>query len=98
MSLALPAAADFPVLAREGLTYLDSAATAQTASIESLQRSVQASEHERAPATRVAGREQRLPVLSAGGRPVGRHEVHVGNVRRGDHSRIRWNLIDETPL
>jgi cysteine desulfurase/selenocysteine lyase len=31
MSLALPAAADFPVLAQEGLTYLDSAATAQTA-------------------------------------------------------------------
>jgi cysteine desulfurase / selenocysteine lyase len=31
MSLATPAAADFPVLAQENLTYLDSAATAQTA-------------------------------------------------------------------
>src|SRR3954451_23379123 len=31
MSLAIPAAADFPVLAQEDLTYLDSAATAQTA-------------------------------------------------------------------
>jgi cysteine desulfurase / selenocysteine lyase len=31
MTLATPAAADFPVLAQEGLTYLDSAATAQTA-------------------------------------------------------------------
>jgi cysteine desulfurase/selenocysteine lyase len=31
MTLALPAATDFPVLAHEGLTYLDSAATAQTA-------------------------------------------------------------------
>ena len=31
MSLALPTAAEFPVLAREGLVYLDSAATAQTA-------------------------------------------------------------------
>ncbi|MEA2311997.1 MAG: cysteine desulfurase / selenocysteine lyase, partial [Solirubrobacteraceae bacterium] len=31
MSLVTPAAADFPVLAQEGLTYLDSAATAQTA-------------------------------------------------------------------
>ncbi len=31
MSLATPAAADFPVLAQEDLTYLDSAATAQTA-------------------------------------------------------------------
>src|SRR3954447_2704061 len=31
MALALPVAAEFPVLAREGLTYLDSAATAQTA-------------------------------------------------------------------
>jgi cysteine desulfurase/selenocysteine lyase len=30
MSLALPTAAEFPVLAREGLVYLDSAATAQT--------------------------------------------------------------------
>jgi cysteine desulfurase/selenocysteine lyase len=30
MSLVLPTAAEFPVLAREGLTYLDSAATAQT--------------------------------------------------------------------
>ena len=31
MSLVAPARADFPVLAQEGLTYLDSAATAQTA-------------------------------------------------------------------
>src|SRR5919205_2758960 len=31
MALALPTAAEFPVLAREGLVYLDSAATAQTA-------------------------------------------------------------------
>jgi cysteine desulfurase / selenocysteine lyase len=31
MTLATPAAADFPVLSQEGLTYLDSAATAQTA-------------------------------------------------------------------
>jgi cysteine desulfurase / selenocysteine lyase len=31
MALTLPPATDFPVLAREGLTYLDSAATAQTA-------------------------------------------------------------------
>ena len=31
MTLTTPAAADFPVLAQEGLTYLDSAATAQTA-------------------------------------------------------------------
>jgi cysteine desulfurase/selenocysteine lyase len=31
MTLVTPAAADFPVLAQEGLTYLDSAATAQTA-------------------------------------------------------------------
>ena len=31
MSLALPTAVEFPVLAREGLVYLDSAATAQTA-------------------------------------------------------------------
>src|SRR3954452_9776478 len=31
MSLVAPAATDFPVLAQEGLTYLDSAATAQTA-------------------------------------------------------------------
>jgi cysteine desulfurase/selenocysteine lyase len=31
MSLAAPAATDFPVLAQEGLTYLDSGATAQTA-------------------------------------------------------------------
>jgi cysteine desulfurase / selenocysteine lyase len=31
MALALPVAAEFPALAREGLTYLDSAATAQTA-------------------------------------------------------------------
>jgi cysteine desulfurase/selenocysteine lyase len=31
MALTLPPAADFPVLAREGLVYLDSAATAQTA-------------------------------------------------------------------
>ena len=31
MSLTTPAATDFPVLAQEGLTYLDSAATAQTA-------------------------------------------------------------------
>src|ERR671921_1828764 len=31
MALALPTAAEFPVLAREGLTYLDTAATAQTA-------------------------------------------------------------------
>jgi cysteine desulfurase/selenocysteine lyase len=31
MSLTLPTAAEFPVLAREGLVYLDSAATAQTA-------------------------------------------------------------------
>ena len=31
MTLATPAAADFPVLAQENLTYLDSAATAQTA-------------------------------------------------------------------
>jgi cysteine desulfurase/selenocysteine lyase len=31
MSLVAPAKADFPVLAQEGLTYLDSAATAQTA-------------------------------------------------------------------
>src|SRR3954452_22480962 len=31
MSLTTPAAADFPVLAQEDLTYLDSAATAQTA-------------------------------------------------------------------
>jgi cysteine desulfurase/selenocysteine lyase len=31
MSLVTPAATDFPVLAQEGLTYLDSAATAQTA-------------------------------------------------------------------
>ena len=31
MSLTAPARADFPVLSREGLTYLDSAATAQTA-------------------------------------------------------------------
>src|SRR3954454_12509569 len=31
MALALPVSAEFPVLAREGLTYLDSAATAQTA-------------------------------------------------------------------
>jgi cysteine desulfurase/selenocysteine lyase len=31
MALVLPTAAEFPVLAREGLTYLDSAATAQTA-------------------------------------------------------------------
>jgi cysteine desulfurase/selenocysteine lyase len=31
MALALPLTAEFPVLAREGLTYLDSAATAQTA-------------------------------------------------------------------
>ena len=31
MTLATPAAADFPVLAQEGLAYLDSAATAQTA-------------------------------------------------------------------
>jgi cysteine desulfurase/selenocysteine lyase len=31
MALALPTAAEFPVLAREGLTYLDSAATSQTA-------------------------------------------------------------------
>jgi cysteine desulfurase / selenocysteine lyase len=30
MTLALPPAAEFPVLAREGLTYLDSAATSQT--------------------------------------------------------------------
>src|SRR4029453_10792136 len=30
MSLATPTAADFPVLAREGLVYLDSAATSQT--------------------------------------------------------------------
>jgi cysteine desulfurase / selenocysteine lyase len=30
MSLVLPAATDFPVLAQEGLTYLDSAATSQT--------------------------------------------------------------------
>jgi len=30
MSLALPTSADFPVLAREGLVYLDSAATSQT--------------------------------------------------------------------
>ena len=30
MALVLPTAAEFPVLAREGLTYLDSAATAQT--------------------------------------------------------------------
>src|SRR5213076_3237418 len=30
MSLVLPTAAEFPVLAREGLVYLDSAATAQT--------------------------------------------------------------------
>jgi cysteine desulfurase / selenocysteine lyase len=30
MTLALPQAAEFPVLAREGLTYLDSAATSQT--------------------------------------------------------------------
>jgi cysteine desulfurase/selenocysteine lyase len=31
MTLAAPATSDFPVLAQEGLTYLDSAATAQTA-------------------------------------------------------------------
>jgi cysteine desulfurase / selenocysteine lyase len=31
MAIALPVAAEFPALAREGLTYLDSAATAQTA-------------------------------------------------------------------
>ena len=31
MTLTTPAAADFPVLSQEGLTYLDSAATAQTA-------------------------------------------------------------------
>src|SRR5690242_12436669 len=31
MALALPVDAEFPALAREGLTYLDSAATAQTA-------------------------------------------------------------------
>src|SRR5689334_12845374 len=31
MALALPTAVEFPVLAREGLVYLDSAATAQTA-------------------------------------------------------------------
>jgi cysteine desulfurase/selenocysteine lyase len=31
MALVLPTAAEFPVLAREGLTYLDSAATSQTA-------------------------------------------------------------------
>ena len=31
MTLTTPAAANFPVLAQEGLTYLDSAATAQTA-------------------------------------------------------------------
>src|SRR4029078_9760923 len=31
MTLTTPAAADFPVLAQEGLTYLDSAARAQTA-------------------------------------------------------------------
>src|SRR3954465_1810214 len=31
MALALPVAAEFPALAREGLSYLDSAATAQTA-------------------------------------------------------------------
>jgi cysteine desulfurase/selenocysteine lyase len=31
MALALPTAAEFPVLSREGLTYLDSAATSQTA-------------------------------------------------------------------
>src|SRR4051812_40827340 len=31
MALTLPPATDFPVLARDGLTYLDSAATAQTA-------------------------------------------------------------------
>src|SRR5919202_7033474 len=31
MALTAPYAADFPVLAREGLVYLDSAATAQTA-------------------------------------------------------------------
>src|SRR5262249_465093 len=30
MTLALPQAAEFPVLSREGLTYLDSAATSQT--------------------------------------------------------------------
>src|ERR671928_658047 len=30
MALALPTAAEFPVLAREGLVYLDTAATAQT--------------------------------------------------------------------
>src|SRR3954454_4586359 len=31
MAIALPVAAEFPALAREGLSYLDSAATAQTA-------------------------------------------------------------------
>ena len=31
MALVLPVDAEFPALAREGLTYLDSAATAQTA-------------------------------------------------------------------
>src|SRR3954452_24977689 len=40
MSLALPTAAEFPVLAREGLVYLDSAATSQTprAVIEAMDR------------------------------------------------------------
>jgi cysteine desulfurase / selenocysteine lyase len=40
MALVLPTAAEFPVLAREGLTYLDSAATAQTvrAALEAMDR------------------------------------------------------------
>ena len=40
MSIATPVAAEFPVLAQEGLTYLDSAATSQTprAVIEAMDR------------------------------------------------------------
>ena len=40
MSLAVPTSAEFPVLAREGLVYLDTAATSQTvrASLEAMDR------------------------------------------------------------